>query len=153
MLTVEVFGVGKSTAVRETLIPLIQRQMDAIGAHKTVEDIKKALLNAMKPESSAVLFVGSVQDLPIAFAFGNLGTGLASGGQYFWLNEIHVDAAYRGLGYGALLLNGVESWLKERRIFTMAGVTGLDNKPAQGLFKNQGFEQEALIWVEKTIKE
>lgn len=137
----------------DLILPIIQNQMEFIGSSKSLEQTKQTLLHAMKPVSRAVLFVGyNKNDVPIAFAFGNIGVGLEAG-DYFWLNEIHVDASCRRIGYASTFLTWIENWLKKKNIYYFATMTGDKNIPSQYLFKKNGFNLDNIIWIDKELNQ
>jgi len=137
----------------DLILSIIQNQMDFIGSSKSLEQIKQALLNAMKPVSRAVLFVGyNRSDVPISFAFGNIGAGLEAG-DYFWLNEIYVDVSCRRIGHASTFLSWIENWLKKKNIYYIATMTGDKNIASQSLFKKNGFNLDNIIWIDKELNQ
>jgi len=137
----------------DLILPIIQNQMEFIGSSKSMEQTKQALLNAMKPVSRAILFVGyNESGVPISFAFGNIGVGLEAG-DYFWLNEIHVDASCRRSGYASAFLSWIENWLKKKNIYYIATMTGDKNIASQNLFKKNGFDLDNIIWIDKELNQ
>lgn len=137
----------------DLITPMIKNHMESIGCSGSLEQVKHALLQAMGPSSKAVLFVGYNESAaPISFAFGNIGVGLETG-RYFWLNEIHVDASYRRMGYASAILAGIKKWLKEKNIYYIATMTGEKNVASQGLFRNNGFSLENIIWIDQELRE
>lgn len=151
MLQVEVYN--SSSPLENTLpvLSLIQKQMGSVGSPKTPEHINKALSGVFRPGSRAALFLAYHNDIPIAFAFGNIGAGLESGGDYFWLNELYVDAPYRRRGCAGKLLSYIEGWLKSNGIKYIAGVTGKDNTGAQCVYKKSGYDTGDVVWFDKSI--
>ncbi len=135
-----------------SIFRLFQKQMKSIGTPKSLAYIERAAANMFQERSQTVVFIGyENENVPVAFAFGNIGVGLQSGGDYFWLNELYVDVDCRRNGYATVLLAYVENWLKEKGIRYMACVTGSQNTAAQRLYQKNGFETEALVWVEKNL--
>lgn len=130
---------------------LIQKQMDSIGSPKTPEQIEQTLSNIFWHDSRAILFVGYKDDIPASFAFGNISVGLESGGDYFWLNELYVDTAYRRYGHAGELLSFIDKWLKNKGTKYMACVTGKDNSAAQNMYKKHGFDLGTIVWADKSI--
>lgn len=152
MIRIDTYDANNPLTDTALVIPLIQSQMETIGAPKSAEDISRALINAFKPGSRVVLFVGSATSrLPAAFAFGNIGAGLETGADYFWLNELFVDHSYRRQGYAGAMLSFIENWLKERDIKYIALVTGEDNSAAQNMYIKKGYEVDGIIWVDKEL--
>lgn len=135
----------------ESILPMIQEQMTFVGCKKTLEETRKALLNALRPGHRTVLFVAyNESDDPIAFAFGNAGFGLEVG-EYFWINEMHVVETHRGIGVASRFLLWIEKWLADRDVHYIASMTGADNEASQSLFRKNGFAVVKVMWMEKKI--
>jgi len=130
---------------------LVKHQLTFIGYEPDQHDIEAVLLNAMKPESRAVLWVAYLQDKAVGIAFGNVCCGLESGGDYLWLNELYVAEEARAHGLGTHLLAEVQRWAKESGCTYLAMVTHPRNERAQNLYKAEGFELESLVWVDKYL--
>jgi GNAT superfamily N-acetyltransferase len=152
MLRIEVYNNESPMENTAQIISLIQKQMESIGSPKSFEQIRQAVSNIFKPNNRAAIFVGyDVNSIPVAFAFGNVSVGLEAGGDYFWLNELYVDASCRRNGYAASLLLFVENWLKDEGINYIACVTGKENIAAQNMYQKKGFELNTIIWVDKSM--
>ncbi len=151
MLRIEMYNSESPLENIDSVCYLIQKQMTSIGSSKSLEQIKHALANAFKPNSRAELFIGYDNNIPVAFAFGNIGAGIEADGDYFWLNEIYVDTPYRNRGYANTLLTFVENRLKDEGINYFACVTENENTVAQSVFRKKEFELNSIIWVNKSI--
>jgi len=148
MFKIEVYFDYSLIIDNQSIIKLIQCQL----VTKSEDHIKQALKNALRPENRAVLFIGyGLDDAPIAFAFGNSCSGLESGGNYYWLNELFVDQSFRRRGYGKKLLSFIEDWLISREINYIACVTGEINKAAQLLYEDNNYELSKIVWVDKKL--
>jgi ribosomal protein S18 acetylase RimI-like enzyme len=135
----------------DSVIELIAMQMTFIGSVKTKEEIKSSLKNALS-NRSAVLFV-DYKDNATAFAFANISSGLESGGDYLWVNELFVDPDYRNKGQATKLLTAIEAFAKEVNIKYIALSTSSENEKALTLYKKQGYEVDQTMWVDKTLSE
>jgi GNAT superfamily N-acetyltransferase len=134
------------------LIVLILKQLRADGSDADKNHVETALHRAFRPGSRAVLFVWRDQDgLPGAFAFGNVGSGLETGSDYLWLNELHVDHPFRRRGLASRMLEFVRDWADETGISYMACVTGMKNMPAQALYEANGFDLSPVMWVDTRV--
>jgi ribosomal protein S18 acetylase RimI-like enzyme len=152
MLTIEVYNNESPIKNTSAIINLIQKQMESIGSPKTPQQINQTVLNIFKPASRAVLFVGyDSKNIPVVFAFGNVGVGFEAGGDYFWLNELYVDISCRRYGYASALLSFAEKWLKDKGINYIACITGNDNIAAQNMYQKKGFDLSTIIWVDKSL--
>jgi ribosomal protein S18 acetylase RimI-like enzyme len=152
MLRIEVYGNGIPMESTCSITRLIQKQMESIGSPKTTEQIEQTISNIFNSNNRAMLFAGyDAGGIPVAFAFGNLGVGFEAGGDYFWLNELYVDINCRRQGCAGEMLSFIEKWLKDKEINYIACVTGRENAAAQNMYKNNGFDLNAVIWVDKKI--
>jgi len=93
---------------RQPLLALIAAQMQAIGCPKPLDLIEKALKNVLRPNAPAHLFLMLEKDQVIGFCLVNVNAGLQLGGDYAWINEIHIAEDKRQKGYGRHLLRHVE---------------------------------------------
>ncbi|MGL1893673.1 MAG: GNAT family N-acetyltransferase [Spirochaetaceae bacterium] len=134
----------------ESITMLIKKQFESYGVNKSSDDIIKSLKNALSPRSRSVLFILEV-DKNIGFVFCNINSGLESGGDYIWINELFIDEDYRKCGYGNKLISYVELWCKSNNLVYMACSTGENNKVAQHFYTKLGYELSKTIWVDKSI--
>jgi len=131
------------------LVRLIVEQMVFIGYTHDSASVERFLANAMRPASNAVVFVGyDKAGRAVAFAFGNLCSGLECEGDYLWLNELYVSVAHRHEHIATALLDHAKAWAKEAGCVYMAMVTHPRNTAAQQLYGQAGFELEQLVWVD-----
>lgn len=136
----------------QLMVSLIQKQLISYGVKKTQEEVLSGLKNALKPGARSVLFCCfSPNDTLLAFAFGNVGSGLESGSDYLWLNELYVDEDSRRQHIGTNLLTFVEHWAKPNSITYVALITGSQNMEAQHLYKKLGYSIETVPWIDKQI--
>ena len=136
----------------EQVVSLISRQLKSYGASGSDEAILGALENALREGSRAVLFCRYAQPGdPVAFAFGNVCSGLESGGDYLWLNELYVDDAWRRRGVAGELLDYIESWARTSRIGYIALTTGTTNSAALELYRKKGYDLDSGPWIDKAL--
>ena len=135
-----------------SLIDIIKRQMDYIGSKTDREGIINALKNALCNDKRAVLFVSISSDNKYqSFVFANVASGLESGGDYLWINELYVDENYRRVNLATKMLGYVETWCLENRIKYISCCTGKANIKAQDMYKKNGFDMNETIWIDKSI--
>ena len=133
----------------DVLVDLMHQQMFDINSEKDRASIKSAINNALKPESRAVFFLAKQYENPIGLAFINICSGIESGGDYIWINEIQILPQYRGKGFGSELLDHVVNWSKNKNIKAITSISGIKNNVSQSMFASAGFEIVDVKWVEK----
>ena len=131
----------------DSLTEVLHQQMLNINSEKDKASVKAAIDNALKPESRAIFFLVKLNDTPIGAAFINICSGIESGGDYIWINELQILPQYRGKGFGTELLNYIVNWSKNKNIKSIISVAGRKNKVSQSLFTSAGFEIEDIKWL------
>ena len=140
---------NSNTNETDALVDLLHQQMMDINSKKSRAAIESAVKNALKPESRVVFFLAKQNENPVGAAFINICSGIESGGDYVWLNEIQILPRYRGNGLGSELLNHVINWSKCKNIKSILSVSGTNNSISQGMFKSAGFEIEDIKWIKR----
>lgn len=107
--------------------------------------------NAVSGQDERPLFNKLNDGALLGFAFFNICYGLECGGEYLWLNELHVDQESRRKGIASGILNSIEEWARKRGCAYTACLTGSDNEAAQGMYRRQGFSISKVNWVEKDL--
>ena len=133
----------------DLLIELMHQQMQDINSEKDRTSTESAVRNALKPESRAVFFFAKLDESPIGVAFVNIGSGIESGGDYLWINEIQISPQYRGKGFGSKLLNHILQWSQKNCMKSILCVADVSNIASQSLFRSEGFEVEDIKWIKK----
>ena len=127
--------------------------MKFIGSNNDPEKIKAAIKNALM-ENKRTIFFAKINDMMeyCGFAFCNICSGLETGADYLWINELYVESEYRRKGYASEIMNFIENWSIKNGIKLIATTTGKKNKTAMKFFKNSGYGLSETVWVEKLIK-
>lgn len=136
----------------DAVADLISKQMMVIKGEAEYDKILTSLKKSLSKSSRARLFL--IEDDAgsyAGFAFGNVCSGLESGGDYLWINEIFVDQIYRGKKLGSRLIQFIEDWCKLNDIGYIACITGLSNTKAKRLFEKNEYGLNELIWVDKEL--
>ncbi len=134
------------------LLNLLESQMLDIGALKSLEKIKASVKNALKPESRAKFFILYEMDQkPIGLIFFNICSGIESGGDYIWLNEIQILRPYRRKEFGKYFLQFLINWAKANEIKYISTMTSHQNIPSQNLFKSHGFDISNFKWMDLSL--
>jgi GNAT superfamily N-acetyltransferase len=135
-------------------IPRLEALLELLRAQLPKTDVRSSLARALLPGSPARLLVlseaGSAE--PVGFAFFNIGSGLESGGDYLWLNEIHVSPQYRGQGGGRKMMDYLADWARHNRIQAICGVCSVSNHGAQSFYRRLGFATEQACWLSKRLE-
>ncbi|MCP4567149.1 MAG: GNAT family N-acetyltransferase [FCB group bacterium] len=140
----------------ESIISLLLEQMKVLGKDHSAEEIRSAVINALKPESRGLFFIAYGDDNPTetepaGFCFINICSGIEAGGDYVWINEIHTRADRRSQGVGLALVKHVIDWGEKNNCRYIAGITSLKNRAARNLFAHYGFNDNQVIWLDKTL--
>ena len=139
-------------ALVERLGKIVEKQMEFIGSRRNSEKVNSAIENALK-NSRAVFFVYvDKKDEYLGFAFCNICSGLETGADYLWLNEIFVEPEHRRKGIASEIIEFIEKWSKEGRIKYIATMTSRNNGKSQGLFNKMKYELEDITWIDKHIE-
>jgi GNAT superfamily N-acetyltransferase len=133
------------------LIPIIKKQLYKDDYDKNDKEIEYAVRNALRKEARSIFFIYQINNEIIGFAFGNVGSGLESGGDYFWINELYIEEKSRNQGIASKILLFIEEWAKENKIKHIACITGNKNIKAQGLYKKNKYEVSSVVWIDKEL--
>ena len=129
---------------------LMIEQMKIIGKDVDDKHVKAAMENALKPGTSARFFICYDDDRKAAACcLINIGSGIEAGGDYLWINEFHVRDDQRRKGFGQALLKYILQWAREGGYDYIASVTSPGNHAARELFKQHGFNDSDMIWLER----
>jgi len=135
------------------LVKIISKQMKFIGSSNNPERIKVAIKNALIENKRTIFFVkiNDVMDY-CGFAFCNICSGLETGADYLWINELYVEYEYRRKGCASEIMNFIENWSIKNGIKLIVTSTGKKNKTAMRFYKSKDYELSKTVWVEKFIK-
>ncbi|WP_168203336.1 GNAT family N-acetyltransferase [Oceanispirochaeta crateris] len=112
----------------------------------------RSVENALADSNHSIFFLYTQNNTIVAFAFGNICAGLESGADYLWMNELYVSPNFRKQNIASEILAFIEKWSKSLNIKYIACITGVNNIPAQDLYKKNGFEIKLTNWVDKSIE-
>jgi GNAT superfamily N-acetyltransferase len=134
-------------------IPRLDALLELLRAQLPDSDVRASLARVLLPGSPAKLLVLSEGDCaePVGFAFFNVGSGLESGGDYLWLNEIHVSAQHRGQGGGRKMMDFLADWARRNRIRAIYGICAESNHGAQSFYRRLGFATEQAYWLSRSL--
>lgn len=130
---------------------IVKKQMEFLGSKQDLDKINFAIRNALG-NNRALFFVKiNEKDEYIGFSFCNISSGLETGADYIWINEIYVEPEYRRQGIATEIITFIEKWAKEKNIKYIATMTGKSNEKSMGLFRNSKYDLEEIIWIDKKI--
>jgi GNAT superfamily N-acetyltransferase len=133
----------------EILTELMHQQMLDINSEKNRSSIESAVRNALKPESRAMFFLGKQNDIPVGVVFINICSGIESGGDYVWINELQILPEFRGKGFGSKLIKHVIKWAESNKMKAILSMSDIENTASQSLFKSAGFVVEDIKWMKR----
>ena len=137
---------------KSALVPMVLSQMESIGTNKTAEEINLSLNNVLRNKERAKIFIAQNNNEEVlGFAFFNICSGLESGGDYIWINEIYVLPEFRSKGVGASLLSEIESYARENNLKCLLGVTWEENISSKTMFRKMNFSVENTVWISKKL--
>jgi ribosomal protein S18 acetylase RimI-like enzyme len=65
-----------------------------------------------------------------------------------WVYYLAVDPDHRGKGYGRVMMDAAEGWLRERGIEKLQLLVRADNSQVKGFYQSLGYcEQERIIYA------
>lgn len=96
------------------------------------------------PQTAHVAVARSPQGRVIGMATVQLVISTAEGAPSAWIEDVVVDASYRGQGLGADLLGAVLAWARTQGATRAQLLADLDNIPALGFYAHQGWQGTRL---------
>ena len=134
-------------------VKIISKQMKFIGSNNDPERIKAAIKNALMKNKRTIFFVKINEIMEYCgFAFCNICSGLETGADYLWINELYVESEYRRKGCASEIMNFIENWSIKNGIELIVTTTGKKNKTAMSFYKSKGYKLSKTVWVEKSIE-
>lgn len=107
-----------------------------------------ALLLA-RPE--AVVLVAEAEGRTVGMCTVQLTASTARGGLSAGVEDVVVDAAWRGRGIGRALLATAEAWARERGAVRLALLADETNHAALDFYDRLGFVRTRLVWLAKPL--
>jgi len=105
-----------------------------------VEDMKARF----KPGAEALILVGRLADVPVAFANAQVRTAAGSPPQRFaYLDNVYVVAEARGQGIGQAILARVQAWAAEKETDALHLDCLAGNDIGLNFWRGQGFDVRA----------
>jgi GNAT superfamily N-acetyltransferase len=109
-------------------------------------DTLNALFNEAIPADSRVLLCARLDGPVVGFGSMTLKTHLWHGGLIAWVDELVVDAEYRGHGIGKRLLDRLVTIAREKGCRAMELDSAFHRIEAHGFYEKLGFEKRAFLF-------
>jgi GNAT superfamily N-acetyltransferase len=100
---------------------------------------QRAGLELLLASESAQVFVAAIEDRVVAMATLQRVISTAEGGVVAWVEDVVVDAAYRGRGIGKTLLGYLQDWCAASNISRLQLVADRDNHAALDFYRREGW--------------
>ena len=133
------------------LIKIVEKQMIFIGSKHDREKIDCAIKNTLKNERTVFFVKVNEKEDFIGFAFANICSGLETGADYLWINELYVEPAYRRSRVATEIFEFVEKWANDNNIKYIAAMTDTNNKGAIAFYKSKKYTLDKVMWVDKLL--
>ena len=93
-------------------------------------------------DGNATVLLGRVDGAPAASVL------VGHDGHRGWVYYVSVDPDHRAKGYGRMIMQAAEDWLRARGIQKLQLMVRPDNSPVQTFYQSLGyFEQERIIYA------
>ena len=131
----------------------LNAEFNSIYGHESSPEMLESSLNNLLTSDAGARGWLALDDngAPVAMSYFNLGTGMVCGGDYLWLNAIHVTSSERQKGHATVLLGKIVEWARERRCVLVICLRDQSNVASQALFDRHGFEYEDTIIMDKSL--
>ncbi len=97
-----------------------------------------------KPERGAILVAQQVSGKVIGMVSAQLVISTAQGTPSAWIEDMVVDAGYRGQGLGRQLLDSILTWAKAQGATRAQLLVDMDNQPAIAYYDHLGWNTTRL---------
>lgn len=106
-------------------------------------------LRQLSARSEYITLVAEVSGEVVGMVGACLGPALEFDGTYGRLTGLIVDESWRGRGVGKLLMNEIESTLRQRGASVLTLTSGKHRSAAHGFYKAIGYEETGLRFVKR----
>jgi GNAT superfamily N-acetyltransferase len=88
---------------------------------------------------SGAIWTIEAGEAPVGYMVMTMCASLEFGGRFALLDELYLEAPWRGRGLGAQAIEFVAEWARARGMAAVRLETAQDNQRAQGLYRKCGF--------------
>ena len=104
----------------------------------------RGLAGVLASANGCIMVARSLQGEPIAMCSAQLVFSTAEGAYSAWIEDMVVDAAWRGRGIGRQVLEALLAWTSERGATRAQLLADLDNQPALDYYQHLGWQKTQL---------
>ncbi|MBM3365709.1 MAG: GNAT family N-acetyltransferase [Betaproteobacteria bacterium] len=105
----------------------------------------RGLAGVLASANGCIMLARSAQGKPIAMCSAQLVFSTAEGAHSAWIEDMVVDASWRGRGIGRQVLEAVLAWASEHGATRAQLLADLDNQPALDYYQHLGWQKTQLI--------
>jgi len=132
-----------------SLLLLLQQLFSIEEDFTFVPDRQQAGLLLLLSKTNAIVVAAEKDDKIIGMATGQLVISTAEGGASLWIEDVVVDKQHQKRGIGSQLLLEVAAWGKEQGAHRTQLLADKNNSTAIRFYKNNNWQQTALICLRK----
>jgi GNAT superfamily N-acetyltransferase len=114
-------------------------------------NVRKNLWNLLQNPAYGLVFLAAHEQIPIAYLAICFDFSLEYRGKGAWIDELFVEAAYRGKGIGTQLLNLAESASREHDAHFLHLEVSHGNRAIE-LYRRRGFVDHRRYLMTKNLK-
>ncbi|MFM7483515.1 MAG: N-acetyltransferase family protein [Betaproteobacteria bacterium] len=104
----------------------------------------RGLAGVLASANGCIMVARSLQGEPIAMCSAQLVFSTAEGAYSAWIEDMVVDAAWRGRGIGRQVLEALLAWTSERGTTRAQLLADLNNQPALDYYQHLGWQKTQL---------
>ncbi|MFM7669482.1 MAG: N-acetyltransferase family protein [Betaproteobacteria bacterium] len=104
----------------------------------------RGLAGVLASANGCIMVARSLQGEPIAMCSAQLVFSTAEGAYSAWIEDMVVDAAWRGRGIGRQVLEALLAWTSERGATRAQLLADLNNQPALDYYQHLGWQKTQL---------
>jgi GNAT superfamily N-acetyltransferase len=138
--------IRQATAADIEAMSILLDQLFSIEQDFTPDQIKQRMgLKDLLAAKEAYVVVAEVKGAVVAMATLQVLISTAEGGRCGLIEDVVVNASYRGQGIGQALMSHLEDWAQKQGLTRLQLLADRDNHPALTFYKKQGWSVTSLI--------
>jgi GNAT superfamily N-acetyltransferase len=108
-------------------------------------------LSLMLNNERGCILVVEVENRVVGMCTGQLVVSTAQGGPSVLVEDMVIQPAHRGKGFGRFLLDAMTSWAKEQGASRMQLLADRNNEPGLAYYAHLGWQTTALICLRRLL--